>query len=314
MGGGTGPIGEGSRATFTIGLDVGGTKVAGALVSASLDLVSVRRRPAVADGKRDPGLAITLAVARELVAVARDRGLAFDGIGVGFPEYVAPEGRLTSHEVLAWTEQPADLLGTLAPVTVESDVRCAAIGEAAAGVARGLPSFCFVTVGTGVSYALLEDGRPRPGVRGEAIALGELEVSRRVEPSATVSVEHYASGEAIRARYRAQTGAPVSGAVDVFRRAAGGDLAATSIVTSAGAALGEALAVLVRLVDPGAVVVGGGVSAATGPWREALLAAYARRLASRPGSPPILWAVLGSDAGIIGAAIAHRRRIEAHAS
>lgn len=240
------------------------------------------------------------------MADAEIRGLAVDGIGAGFPEYVDRAGRLQSHEVLAWTTQPSDLLGQLAPVTVESDVRCAALGEGARGVAQGLSDFAFVIVGTGISHTLVEDGRARPGARGEAIALGELEVSRRLDAAGPVTLERFASGDAIRERFEALTGREAADAAVVFGLASDGDPDAASIVRSAGQALGDGLATMVWLLDPGAIVIGGGVASATGPWREAVLSTFSGRTGRRPQPPPILWTTLGSDAGMIGAAIAHR--------
>jgi glucokinase len=295
--------------TCTLGLDVGGTKVAGGLVSVENRLLAVRERSVLVDGFRDPGLKITLGLAQELMAVAAAEGLTVDGIGAGFPEYVDTEGRLTSNEVISWTRQPAEMLADLAPVTIESDVRCAALGEGGQGVARGLRSFVFVIVGTGLSYALVEDGHVRRGARGEAIALGELEVSRRIDDRSALRLEGYASGDGIRQRYAALTNREATGAAQVFRLASSGDREAASIIRSAALALGEGLATLVQLLDPGAIVIGGGVSSAGEPWREALEATYVARLMSRPARPPILWAELGSDAGIIGAAIAHRWRV-----
>lgn len=299
----------GLNRTGTVGLDVGGTKVAGGLVSAEHRLLVVRERSTLVEGVRDPGLKVTFGLARELMAEADAAGLMVDGIGAGFPEYVDTNGHLTSDEVISWTTQPAELFAVLAPVTVESDVRCAALGEGARGVARGLESFAFVIVGTGLSYALVEGGRARYGARGEAIALGELEVSRHIDQDSTLLLERYASGDGIRERYEAQAGDEVAGAAEVFRLAASGDQEAALIIRSAGQALGEGLATLVRLLDPGAIVIGGGVSSAGGLWREALESTYAERMRSRRGPPPIMWAELGSKAGIIGAAIAHRRRM-----
>jgi len=293
----------------TIGLDVGGTKVAGGLVTRSGEVRGVRERATLVDGHRDPGLKVTLAVAEELMNAAHKATLRVDGIGVGFPEYVGHDGLLRSHEVLAWTEQPAALLSELAPVTVESDVRCAALGEAARGAAQGLASFAFVIVGTGISYTLVEDGEPRQGRRGEAIALGELEVSRRVDAADLVTLEGYASGEAIRERYASQGGRSVDGAADVARLAASGDAIAASVLASAACALAEGLVSLTRLLDPGAIVVGGGVSGARGVWRNVLKSTLEAGLRSRPEPPSLRWAQLGREAGIIGAAIAHRRRL-----
>jgi len=307
----TGQRDESLTRNIVLGLDVGGTKVAGGLVDAEGKILLVRERSTLVDGARDPGLKVTFTLAQELVAEAAAMGLTVDGIGAGFPEYVDLDGRLTSREVTAWTDQPAEMLAHLGPVTVESDVRCAALGEGALGAARGVGSYAFVIVGTGLSYALVEDGRVRQGVRGEAIALGEIEVSRHVEKTSAHLLERYASGEGIRERYESRTGRRVGGAAEVFSRAASGDRDASFVVRSAGQALGEGLATLVRLLDPGAVVVGGGVSRSAGPWRLVLESTYEARLGSRPGSPPMLWAELGSAAGIIGAALAHRSRIAA---
>lgn len=293
----------------TIGLDVGGTKVAGGLVTRGAAVLEVVRRSSLVDGRRDPGSMVTLDLARELLERAGALGLAVDGIGAGFPEYVDPHGRLTSHEVLAWTRQPWEALGALGTVTIDSDVRCAALGEAVHGVGRGLPDFVYVGVGTGLSYCFVEGSRIRRGRRGEAIGFGELEVSCTVAGGRDVSLEQFASGEAIRQRYVLETGRPAMGAEDVMRAAAAGDGPAAMIVASAGQALGAGLAMLVRLLDPTAIVLGGGLAAAGDPWRAALDAAYAGRSRPRPAPPPIIRGILGESAGIIGAALAHRERI-----
>lgn len=294
--------------TATIGLDVGGTKVAGGLLSETNELLARAQRPTIVDGRRDPGLGVTRQVAQELVRLAADRGLEVDGIGAGFPEYVDRAGRLASHEVLEWTDQPMDLLADIAPASADSDVRCAALGEGAMGAAQGSDSFAFVIVGTGLSYALVEQGQARAGARGEAIGLGELEVSKSVDPTSMLSLERYASGEGIRERYVAATGKHAQGAADVFALAANDDEAAADIVDSAARAIGIGVATVASILDPGAFVLGGGVSSAGEHWRDTLQTAYLGRAAARPAPPPLLWATLGSDAGIIGAAIAHRLR------
>ncbi len=295
----------------TIGLDVGGTKVAGGLLTTANEFIEVRQRSSLVDGRRDPGLRVTRQVAMELAGFASELGLAVDGIGAGFPEYVDPNGRLSSHEVLEWTTQPLELLADIAPATIESDVRCAALGEGALGVAQGIASYVLVSVGTGLSHAFVKDGRAWAGARGEAIAFGELEVSRSVDPHTSLSLERYASGDAIRERYVAQSGGAAGGAVDVFARASSGDELADGIVSSAARAIGAGLATVVRLLDPEALVLGGGVSSSGARWRETVEAAYLERARVRSGSPPVLWARLGSEAGMIGAAIAHRGRAQA---
>jgi glucokinase len=295
----------------TIGLDVGGTKIAGGLLTAANEFIEVRQRLTLVDGRRDPGLRVTRQVTEELALVASDLGLTVDGIGAGFPEYVDPYGRLSSREVIEWTTQPEELLADIAPATADSDVRCAALGEGALGVAVGLASYVFVIVGTGLSHAFVEDGQAWAGARGEAMALGELEVPRGVDPGTALSLERYSSGEGIRERYVAATSAKVRGAADVFALALNGDDVAIGIVTSAARAIGVGLATVVRILDPGALVLGGGVSSSGAPWRETVEAAYLDLARARSRPPPILWASLGSEAGMIGAAIAHRGRVHA---
>lgn len=295
--------------SVTIALDVGGTKVAGALVDRQLAIVARAQQPTVVDGRRDPGLGVTREVAERLAGRALELGLTPDGVAGGFPEYVHPSGRLASREVLEWIDQPLDVLAHLGPVTVDSDVRCAALGEGAGGAARDLASYAFVIVGTGLSYALVERNQARAGARGEAIGLGELEVSKQVDSDTTLSLERYASGEGIRERYVEAGGLAVDGAAEVFELAAQGDGLAADTVDSAARAVGTALATVASLIDPGAFVVGGGVSASGEPWRSTLARAYLARAAGRPEPPPLRWATLGSDAGIIGAAIAHRQHL-----
>ncbi len=290
---------------LTLGLDVGGTKVAGGLVTPDGAVVSRRTVPTDVGDRRDPGLAVTRRVAAELAAEAGRSGLLLAGLGAGFPEYVTRGGVLTSRLVLDWTEQPATVLAGLAdPVTIESDVRCGALGEARYGAGRSLDSFAYVSVGTGISYCLVVGGVPVPGARGEAIALGELPVTEAPD----VTLEQYASGDGIRTRYAGLTGLPCTGAREVLAAADRGDPAAAEVVTSAARSLAIALGWLVCLLDPAALVLGGGLSQAAGLWAETLASHTERAVASRSGPPSLLRAELGADAGLIGAAAAARVR------
>lgn len=295
-------------ASVTIGLDVGGTTVAGGLVGADGTIVKVVKRPTSIGGERERGLQVAIEVAHRLVAAARDLGLQVDGIGAGFPEFVDLRGTLTSRDVLDWSTQPAVLLGELAPVAIESDVRCGAIGEAVFGRGRDLASFAYVSIGSGLSFTFVEGGRPWRGHRGEAIALGELDVAPGVKRDADRKLESFASGEGMRRRYAAITGLNIAGAREVLAAAGKGDEAATIVVESAGRALGAALAVVVYLLDPGAIILGGGIGPTAGRWRSAVNDEFRKRLGRRPAPPPIHRAALGAMAGVVGAAAAYRIR------
>ncbi|GAA2059764.1 ROK family glucokinase [Streptomyces albiaxialis] len=286
-----------------LALDVGGTKIAGALVAEDGTLLHRTRRPS----PRAP-MAGTAEAAVELADAARERGYEVAGLGAGFPEYVDPAGRLTAREVIDWDEQPHALLSrTLpgVPVAVDSDVRCGARGEArwGGGAEEG---FLYVSLGTGLSSTLiLPGGAPLSGARGEAIALGELGVPSSVDAEWPGNLERYASGRGIGERCAALTGAATPGAREVTERAAAGDEQAAWVLDSAGRALGTALVWTVRLLDPAAIVLGGGLgSAEGGRVRAALDAAYAKGLAAtgRPAPPPLRTAATGPEAGLLGAA------------
>lgn len=283
-----------------LALDVGGSTVRGALVTPDGSLLDQHQEQT---GDRDPGLRAVRRVAELLVRRAADLGTEVTAIGAGFPEYVDRHGRLISHEVLDWDRQPAQLLADLAPlVRVDSDVRCGARGElhAAEGTHR---DFVYVSVGTGISSTLVTGGVLRRGVRGEAIGLGELLVSPELSGEVPLTLESYASGAGIARRFAEQTGEKVNeGARTVTEKAEAGDGVAHDILTTAGRALGCTLSQLVHLLDPGAVVLGGGLGTAETPLRTAMLTEYGRGTARRPGAPAVLTSALGAASGLVGAA------------
>ncbi|MFJ5154544.1 ROK family protein [Streptomyces sp. NPDC088353] len=145
------------------------------------------------------------------------------------------------------------------------------------------------------------DGRPVAGRRGEAIALGKLEVPASVDPDWRGNLEQYCSGRGIGARRTACGGSPEPGAREVTALARSGDPAAARVLTTAGQALGTVLGQLVRVLDPSAIVLGGGLGTGDGPLHTALREAYAHTTRTRPAPPPIHRAALGPDAGLIGA-------------
>ena len=282
-----------------LALDVGGSTVRGGLVSPDGEITT---RHSVSTGDRDPGLRATLKMAEIMLDRAAERGLAVVAVGAGFPEYVDRDGLLTSHEVLDWERQPADLLADLAPsVAIDSDVRCGAAAELHHPTRR-FDDFLYVSWGTGLSHTFVRDGQIHRGTRGEAIAIGELHV-QRAGGAGGESLERHSSGAGIARRYAEQTGRPVpDGARSVLTWASQGDAVATEVVVSAGRALGTALAHVVGLLDPQAIILGGGLSTAEGMLINALQEQYAHDTARRPGAPPLATSTFGVDTGLIGAA------------
>lgn len=268
--------------TSLIGIDAGGTKLAAGIVDLGTGRVIRRRQvPAAKARGGDAVLADCLALATDLAGV-----LPVQAVGLGIPELVTQAGEVTS--AASWDWRGRDLSAefvAIGPLHVESDVRAAALAEARLGAGRGLSSFLYLTIGTGVSHTLVIDARPWPGARGNAVVAG------------APMVELSWGGHQLAAK------AGKTRAEDVLACPAD-DL----VVTRAAAAIGTELARLVNALDPEAVVVGGGLGLDPG-FRERVTAA-ARPLiyACATRDLPVIAAALGQDAGIIGAALAAASR------
>jgi glucokinase len=262
--------------SLVVGIDAGGTKLAAGLVDVPSGRL-IRRREVPAHPHRGGQAVLADCVALARVVAAGQ----VDGIGLAVPELVAPDGRITS--AATWDWRGWDLASSFAgigPVRVESDVRAAATAEARLGAGKGRSSFLYLTIGTGVSHTFVVDGTPWPGARGNAIVVG------------APLVEWSASGAALAAR------ADKARAEDVLACAAD-----DAIVDDVARTLAIELARLVNALDPEVVIIGGGLGLAcafrlrlTALAREHIYASGTRDLS-------ILAAALGSDAGVVGAAL-----------
>ena len=256
-------------AEAAVGIDIGGTKIAVGVVNADGRLLRSTRM--ATDGATLRGISAAVA---EVAG-----GIDVGGVGVGICELVDPHGRIRSHVSVAWTE--TELEAALGPVALEADVFAAALAEARFGAGRPFSSFLYVTVGTGISHCLVIDGEPNRGAHGCAQLIGSAAL-RFVCPhcgqSARLVLEDVASGAAL-----ARTAATAEESAEV---------------------LGSYIALLVNVLDPEAVVVGGGLGSAGGAYWDALVrgvrghvwAEYVRDL-------PLAQAGLGADSGVIGAGL-----------
>jgi glucokinase len=118
-------------------------------------------------------------------------------------------------------------------------------------------------------------------------------------------LEEIASGPAIVARYNALRPAAIEHGPDALAAAQAGDATARQVVETAGAALGNSVAFLANVLDPEAIVVGGGLGLAGGLYWDAFIDATRAHIWSETTRElPILPAALGGDAGIVGSAVA----------
>lgn len=292
-----------------LGLDVGGTKIAGGVVVLpSGEVLSKDVIPTLPKRGGEAVLSDALGFARRLVQEAARRGLKVQGIGVGVAELIDPEGNITSSQTIAWRGFAVrERFSEIAPAIVESDVRAAALGEAMFGAGKPFKIFAYVTVGTGISHALVQDGHPFPGARGNALILSSAPLSTTCTNCGTELhqvLENFASGPALVARYNQRSSRPAASAQEVTEAAARNDPVATSVVRSAGEALGNSVGFLINILDPEAVVVGGGLGLAGGLYWDSFVASARRHIWSdTAGDLPIVPAVLGTDAGLVGAAV-----------
>jgi glucokinase len=186
---------------------------------------------------------------------------------------------------------------------VESDVRAAAHAEAQAGAGRGFPSFGYMSIGTGISSTFVLRGVAWPGAHGAAILLGSGPFGPKLSPDGRpYPLEELASGPAMVAAYRA-LGGHARKAQEILDRCDSDPLAAQA-VAEAGSAAGQGAALLINVLDPHALIVGGGLGCVDGPyWQYLEAAARAQIWAEAARRIPLLRSGLGPDAAAIGAAL-----------
>lgn len=302
----------------TLGIDVGGTKIAGGVLSLP------EGRPLVSEivptGAHRGGQAVlddVLDLAGRLHAKAASSSLAVAAVGLGVCELVDREGRIVSENCLRWRSLPVrEELSAFGPTVIEADVRAAAIAESRWGAGRERRSFLYVTVGTGIACCLMLDGRPFLGTRGITGTMGSSPLSVPCEKCGHVSrrtLEELSAGPALVQRFNAMHGQAETGH-DVLSAAQAGNAVATRIVQSAGEALESQIGLLVNVLDPEAVIIGGGLGLSGGPYWDHFIASTRRHIWSElHRGLPILRAATGSDAGWIGAATQAWQIFSAHA-
>ena len=291
-----------------VGLDAGGTKIAGGVVTFPSGKVVVRRViPTAAERGGEIVLKDCIALAGDLIQEASRLDLKVRGVGVGVPELVDLEGNITSGQAIQWRGMPIqESFSKLAPAVVESDVRAAALAESLHGAGKPFRLFIYVTVGTGISYCLVQAGRPYAGSRGNAITFASSPLTTTCTGCGTVLkpvLEEFASGPALVARYNQLSQEKAALAQDVVAAVDAGDSAAVQVVTTAGEALGVSVAFLINTLDPEAVIVGGGLGLADGLYWSSFVSSARDHIWSDDfRDVPVLTAALGTDAGLIGAA------------
>jgi glucokinase len=312
--------------TLAIGVDVGGTKVAAGAVDEDGRIIAKLKRSTPAASPRQTEQAIADAVT-ELLAADQVAGRHVAAIGLGAAGFVdSARATMLFAPNLAWRDEPLkqrveERLGR--EVVVENDANASAWAEARFGAARGHRDMMLVALGTGIGAAILIGGelyRGRWGMAGEPGHMRVVPDGRLCGCGNRGCWEQYCSGTALVAEAREFARRTPGGAIRLLQLAGGdperisgpeitqaaseGDPAAQRCFQTVGGWLGQGLADLAAILDPGCFVIGGGVSEAGELLLDPARAAFERALTGRGHRPlaEIKVAQLGEDAGIVGAA------------
>lgn len=305
---------------YSIGIDIGGTKIAGALVDETGAIVRETRVPTPVE---DPS-----ALVDAVVEVVNDlkSGHEVLGAGVAMAGFIdAAQSSVIYGTNFGWKNYPlkTEIEAKLdIPVIIENDANAAAWAEYRFGAGQGHQHMVMLTLGTGVGGAVIVDGRMLRGGFGVAGELGHM----RVVPNGVECgcgqfgcIESYASGTALvrTARELVASGDPAGArlaelaasageltGVQVYEAIVEGDPGARNLLADVGSWTGQAIASLSAILDPEIVVIGGGVSAAGELLLGSIREAYRKHMPAAGFRPElkIVTAEFVNDAGVVGAA------------
>ena len=303
-----------------IGIDIGGTKIAGALVDSEGQIVREARVPTPAKDI-DALVDSVVGLINEL-----SEGHRVLGAGVAAAGFVDAEQanviyatNLTGRNepLKAKLEKFIDI-----PVIIENDANAAAWAEYRYGAGRGYKHMTMLTIGTGVGGAIITNSKMLRGGFGVAAELGHMRIVPNGRPCACGAkgcFEQYASGTALlRAAKELAASGEVEGArlhelqqqageltgAQVYQAITEGDAGALRILGELGTWIGETVASLSAILDPEVVVIGGGVSQAGDLLLDPIKKAFLANMPAQGFRPEleIKTAEFVNDAGVVGAA------------
>lgn len=308
---------------IVLGIDLGGTRIKTAVVSGDKEILARDVRSTPADEGVD---AVVDAMVESAQAALAEAGVeAADAAGIGAP---GPMNWRTGivyspPNLKGWTNVPlADLMGKRLgiPCFVDNDANLACYGEYHKGAGRDVESMCLLTLGTGVGGGIIVFGKLLRGIDGTAGEIGHMTVERDGRQCGCGSrgcLEQYAS---VTGMVKTAREGLEAGRESALRVACGGDVGritgkmisdaaeqgdefARWVVQETGEWLGVGISSLINLLNPEAIVLGGGMISAG----DLLFEATRRRARADAFEVPakraqIIPAELGDDAGVIGAA------------
>jgi glucokinase len=308
--------------SLTIGIDVGGTKVLGGVVDVSGKVLTTSRR----DTPREGGKALTQTIADVALELAAQHEVT--AVGLSAAGFVSSDRKtmLATPNIAGWNgvQLDAELTALInLPVVLENDANAAAWGEKSFGAGIGKQNMLMITVGTGIGGGIIVNDQLLRGAFGVAAEIGHLRVlpeGHLCGCGARGCFEQYASGNALLRHAREAIAASPDLARNLLARGDGtlegltghaitdaareGDQVALAAFNTTAQWLGAGIASLSAVLDPEAVVIGGGVVDAGEILLAPTRAAMERHMpfAGKHPYPAIVAATLGNEAGLVGAA------------
>ena len=307
---------------YTVGIDIGGTKVLGGVVDESGAVIRRARRDTPAEG----GASLTQAIADVALELMKDGDI--ESVGVSVAGFISADRKtiLATPNIKDWNGVNLDYELTSRiglPVVIENDANSAAWGEFKFGAGRGKDNILMLTVGTGIGGGIVVNSNLHRGSFGIAAEIGHLRIVQNgllCGCGAHGCFEQYGSGTALLRHAREAMQLSPDRAGNILNRGDGsiegvkgsaiteaardGDELALSIFETTGDYLGAGIASLAVILDPEAVVIGGGVIDAGDILLNPIRTGVEKYMpfAGKHPHPHIIGAQLGNEAGLVGVA------------
>ena len=269
---------------LAVGVDIGGTKIALALVDRSGAVLAEQRLPT----RPEDVPAALDQIARGVEALRAQAPAPVVGVGIGCPGHVDPETGIVHYAVnLGWVDVPLgegvrQRLGGDLPVWVQKDTNAAALGELTFGAARGCRDVIYLAIGTGLGGAAIVNGRLASGLNAYAMEVGHLVLNpqgRLCNCGLRGCAEIYVSGVGLHAgRLELAPEYPdsplaeqfvVFSTHDILAAWENGDPLAVAVMEQAAVTLGTVMSTCASLLNPERFILGGGLGhAAARFWIE----------------------------------------------
>ena len=307
---------------YTVGIDIGGTKVLGGVVDQTGAVIRRARRDTPTEG----GVALTQAIADVALELMNEEEI--ESVGVSVAAFISADRKtiLATPNIKDWNGVNLDYELTTRiglPVVIENDANSAAWGEFKFGAARGKENILMLTVGTGIGGGIVVDSNLHRGSFGIAAEIGHLRIVHNgllCGCGAHGCFEQYGSGTALLRHAREAIVANPDRSRNILGRGDGsiegvkgsaiteaardGDELALSVFEKTGDYIGAGIASLAVILDPEAVVIGGGVIDAGEILLNPIRTSMDKYMpfAGKHPHPQIIGAQLGNEAGLVGVA------------